>query len=65
MTGNKTGKLVALSELKRLEQAWRKQMELVLKMGLSSADAVASIQEMTVVQGKLCIAINELERDTK
>jgi hypothetical protein len=56
---------VALSELKKLEQAWRKQMEGVLKMGLSSPDAVASIQEMTVVQGTLCRVIIELEKETK
>jgi hypothetical protein len=65
MTGNQVAKLVALSELKRLEQAWRKQMEGVLKMGLSSPDAVASIQEMTVVQGTLCRVIIELEKETK
>lgn len=65
MTGNQVAKLVALSELKKLEQAWRKQMEGVLKMGLSSPDAVASIQEMTVVQGTLCRVIIELEKETK
>lgn len=65
MTGNKTAQLVMLSELKKLEQTWRKQMEGVLKMGLSSADAVESIQEMTVVQGTLCRAMVELERGTK
>jgi hypothetical protein len=65
MTGNQVAKLVTLSELKKLEQAWRKQMEGVLKMGLSSPDAVASIQEMTVVQGTLCRVIIELEKETK
>ena len=65
MTETKTAQLVTLSELKKLEQTWRKQMEGVLKMGLSSADAVESIQEMTVVQGTLCRAMVELERGQK
>ena len=65
MTGNQVAKLVALSELKKLEQTWRKQMEVVLKFPLGATDTVASIQEMTVVQGTLCRAIIELEKETK
>ena len=65
MTGNKVAQRVALQELKKLEHAWRKQMEAVLKLGLSSPDTVASIQEMTVVEGALCRLMIELEGKLK
>lgn len=65
MTGNKVAQRVALHELKHLEQAWRKQMEGVLKMGLSSPDTVDTIQEMTGVEGALCRLMIELEGKLK
>lgn len=65
MTGNKVAKRVTLHELKHLEQAWRKQMEKVLKMGLSSPDTVATIQEMTITEGALCRLMIELEGELK
>ena len=65
MTGNKVAQKVALHDLKRLEQTWRKQMESVLKLKLPAADTVATIQEMTVVEGALCRLMIELEGKLK
>lgn len=61
MTGNNTAQFVTMHELMHLEAAWRKRIESVLKMQLPAADAVATIQEMTVVQGKLLMLIDGLK----
>ena len=65
MTENRTAHATTMHELMHLEAAWRKQMENVIKMSLPAADTVATIQEMTVVQGRLCMLINELKSKTK